>query len=68
MDGQSMYGTFSTLPADAVGKCPLTNCTTPSTLFRGQQFASVFAQDSTAIYWTTPAIANLGFAVWKAAK
>jgi hypothetical protein len=68
MDNQNFYGTFSTLPGDAIGICSTSNCTSPATLFRGQQYANAFTQDSTAIYWTVPSSTGGGFSVWKGAK
>ena len=68
MDNQNFYGTFTTLPNDAVGICPTSNCTDPAILFRGQQYANAFTQDSTAIYWTVPSSTGAGFSVWKGAK
>ena len=68
MDDQNLYGTFTTLPGDAIGICPISNCTSPAVLFRGQQYANGFTQDSTAIYWTTPSATGGGFTVWKGAK
>ena len=68
MDADRFYGAFTTLPVDALGMCPLSNCTNPSTLFRGQQNAHAFTQDSTAIYWTTRLATGDGFTVWKGAK
>ena len=67
IDNQNLYGTFSTLPSDAIGKCPLSNCANPTIMFRGQQGAGPFTQDSTAIYWTT-SVTNNGYTVWKGAK
>jgi hypothetical protein len=67
MDDQNFYGVFSSLPSDAIGKCALSNCTSPSILFRGEANANSFTQDSTAIYWVTPGL-SAGFTVWKAAK
>lgn len=67
MDNQTFYGTFSGLPADAIGKCPLSNCSNPTTMFRGQQGANSFTEDATAIYWTT-SVTNNGYIVWKGAK
>ena len=67
MDNQTFYGTFSGLPADAIGKCPLSNCSNPTTMFRGQQGANSFTQDATALYWTT-SVTNNGYTVWKGAK
>lgn len=46
---------------------PLSNCSGPTILFRGQSNAYPFAQDATAIYWTT-FVTNNGFTVWKGAK
>jgi hypothetical protein len=68
LDSQRFYGTFTTLPADAIGSCPVSNCTSPTIMFRGQQYANAFAEDATAIYWTTPAGTGAGFTVWKGAK
>jgi hypothetical protein len=68
MDAQNIYGAFTTLPVDAIGTCPLSNCANPSLLFRGQQSAGTFTQDATAVYWTTPAAVGGGFTVWKGAK
>lgn len=68
IDAQNVYGSFGTLPADAIGRCPLSNCSNPTTIIRNQSFANSFAQDATAIYWATAAPVNIGFFVWKAAK
>jgi hypothetical protein len=68
MDSQTFYGELTTLPADAIGTCPLSNCTNPSILFRGQENAHAFTQDSTAIYWSTNSATGDGFTVWKGAK
>ena len=67
MDTQNFYGGFSTLPSDAIGKCSVSNCSNPTVLFRGQQGATTFTQDATAIYWTT-SVTNNGYTVWKGAK
>ena len=64
----NFYGAFTTLPADAIGMCPLSNCTNPSILFRGQQNARAFTQDASAIYWATRSATGDGFTVWKGAK
>jgi len=68
MDDQNFYGVFTSLPSDAIGKCALSNCTSPGILFRGEANANGFTQDSTAIYWVTPGLTSQGFTVWKAAK
>ena len=68
VDNQKFYGTFSTLPSDAIASCSVSNCTNPTAMFRGQSGAYGFAEDSTAIYWTTNATAGNGFNVWKGAK
>jgi hypothetical protein len=72
IDQSSFYGTIfnsSTVPSDAVVKCPLSNCTTPTIIVRGQSNARAFADDGTAIYWTTySSPSTQGFSVWKAAK
>jgi hypothetical protein len=67
MDSQNFYGVFSGLPSDAIGTCPVSNCTNPTILFRGQQGAGAFTQDASAIYWTT-SVTNSGYTVWEAAK
>ena len=70
IDQTTFYGSISqassTVPADAVVKCPLTNCSSPTIVARGQSGAGFFADDATAIYWTTSGQA--GAALWKAAK
>lgn len=68
IDNQSLYGAFTTLPADAIGVCSLSNCANPSILFRGQQNSHAFTQDSTAIYWSTVSSTGIGFTVWKGEK
>ena len=68
MDNQNLYGAFTTLPTDAIGTCALSNCTNPSAIFRGQENAYAFTQDSTAIYWSTNSATGDGFTVWKGAK
>jgi hypothetical protein len=68
MDNQKFYGTFTTLPTDAIGSCAVSNCASPTILFRGQASANAFTQDATAIYWTTPNTTGAGFTVWKGAK
>ena len=68
MDSQNLYGGLTTLPTDAIGTCPLSNCANPSILFRGQENAHAFTQDSTAIYWSTNSATGDGFTVWKGAK
>ena len=71
IDGTTFYGTISNtppggVPQDAVVKCPLSNCATPTILARGQGNANYFATDSTAIYYTTSG--TTATAVWKLAK
>jgi hypothetical protein len=72
IDETNFYGTVmlnSTVPSDALISCPLTDCTVPTIISRGQAGAANFVQDSSAIYWTTPNTTNnQGFSVWKAAK
>jgi hypothetical protein len=71
LDDAYFYGgvQFSAaIPTDAIVRCPVTGCQTPKVLYRGQP-AQFFAQDETAIYWTTAnASSGDGFTVWKAAK
>ena len=70
IDQTTFYGSISeassTIPSDAVVKCPLTNCSSPTIIARGQASAGFFADDATAIYWTTSG--QTGAALWKAAK
>lgn len=70
IDQTTFYGSISeassTVPADAVVKCPLTNCSSPTIVARGQAGAGFFTDDATAIYWITSGQA--GAALWKAAK
>jgi hypothetical protein len=62
-------GANSTVPSDGLVKCPLSGCTSPTILFRGQSSPFAFADDGTAIYWTTNAFTGTnGFSIWKAAK
>jgi hypothetical protein len=72
VDQATFYGTIasnSTIPSDAIVKCPLSGCATPTILFRGQASPFAFATDATAIYWTTNAFSQTqGFSIWKAAK
>jgi hypothetical protein len=72
VDQTTFYGTInsdSAIPSDAVVKCPLSDCDTPTILSRGQAQAFAFADDATAIYWTTNAFTQTeGFSIWKAAK
>jgi hypothetical protein len=71
IDGSTFYGTISNTPnnsppQDAVVKCPVSNCATPTIIANGQGNANYFTTDSTAIYWTTSgAVAT---AAWKLAK
>jgi hypothetical protein len=71
-DETTYYGTLgsnSSVPSDAIIKCPLSGCPTPTPLFRGQASPAAFAADTTAIYWTTNAFTQTqGFSIWKAAK
>ncbi len=58
VDQTNFYGSLSnstTVPSDAIVKCPLSNCTSPTIMTRGQANANYFADDATAIYWTTSA-------------
>jgi hypothetical protein len=72
IDQAHFYGTISnsaTIPMDAIVTCPLTACTKPTILARGQAAANYFNQDARAIYWTTNAqTSTQGFSIWKAAK
>ena len=72
VDQTHFYGALSgssTVPADAVVACPLSNCSSPTIIARGQANANYFADDATAIYWMTSAeTSTAGFSVWKAAK
>ena len=72
IDQTNFYGTIasnSAVPNDAVVRCPLSGCATPTILFRGQASPFAFAADATAIYWTTNAFTQTqGFSIWKAAK
>ncbi len=67
VDDTDFYGTLSLapIPSDAMVKCPLTNCSSPAIMARGQAGADHFSQDATAIYWTTSGQAT---ALWKLAK
>lgn len=72
IDQTTFYGSVSSatnVPSDAVVKCPLSNCSSPTIISRGQANANYFADDATAIYWTTSAqTSTQGFSIWKAAK
>ena len=57
----------SAIPPDAVIKCPLSNCSAPTIITRGQPGAMNFADDGTAIYWTASGQAS-NVAIWKVAK
>ena len=67
LDQTTFYGTLSSsaVPSDAIVKCPLGNCSSPTVIARGQASANSFAADATAIYWTTSGQTG---ALWKAAK
>jgi hypothetical protein len=67
VDQTAFYGTLwmTTVPSDAVVKCALPACSSPTIIARGQGSANDFAQDATAIYWTTSGQTG---ALWKAAK
>jgi hypothetical protein len=72
VDGSTFYGTISNAPndsppQDALVKCGVPTCTSPTILARGQGNANYFATDSTAIYYTTSGAA-VSTAVWKLAK
>jgi hypothetical protein len=70
IDQTTFYGELrgnSAVPEDAVIKCPLSDCSTPTVVTSGQANASNFADDGTAIYWTTSGQAST-VAIWKAAK
>ena len=69
LDQTTFYGTVrsSSIPEDAVIKCPISDCSTPTIVTRGQANASNFADDGTAIYWTTNGQAS-NVAIWKDAK
>jgi hypothetical protein len=69
LDQTSFYGAIrsnSSIPEDAVVECPLTDCSAPTILARGQTAAN-FANDLTAVYWTTSGQAS-NVAIWKVAK
>lgn len=69
LDEVAFYGVIranSSIPEDAVIKCPLSDCSAPTVIVRGQNAAN-FAHDATAIYWTTSGQAS-NVAIWKAAK
>lgn len=72
IDQTTFYGSVSkaaNVPSDAVVKCPLSNCSSPTIISRGQANANYFAEDASAIYWTTSAqTTTQGFSIWKAAK
>jgi hypothetical protein len=68
MDNQNFYGLFQGLPSDAVGRCPVANCVSPTVMVRGQQIPMVFAQDSTAVYWSSSNDVTKAFTIWKVAK
>ena len=70
IDQTTFYGALranSAVPEDALIKCPLSDCSTPTIITRGQASASNFADDGTAIYWTTSGQAS-NVAIWKVAK
>lgn len=75
VDQANFYGTValnSTIPSDALIRCPLSGCNSPIVISRGQAGANSFAQDAQSIYWTTISAPGGGvtdsFTVWKAAK
>ncbi|HXU60580.1 MAG TPA: hypothetical protein VN962_02700, partial [Polyangia bacterium] len=67
LDQTNFYGTLSSssVPSDAVVKCPLGNCASPTIIARGQASANYFAADASAVYWVTSGQTG---ALWKAAK
>ncbi|HVZ89718.1 MAG TPA: hypothetical protein VHG72_22350 [Polyangia bacterium] len=70
VDEANFYGTIcdnAMVPQDAVVECPLSNCSAPTIIARGQASAINFADDATAIYWTTSGQGS-NVAIWKAAK
>jgi len=70
IDQTTFYGELrgnSAVPQDAVIKCPLSDCSKPTIIARGQANATTFADDGSAIYWTTTGQAS-NIAIWKAAK
>ena len=70
LDQSTFYGSLygaTIAPSDAVFSCPVSSCTAPTVIVRGQAGTAAFAQDSTAIYWTTQT-SGQGISIWKAAK
>jgi hypothetical protein len=70
LDQMTFYGTVwanPNIPQDAVIKCPLSDCSSPTIVARGQAMANNFAQDGVAVYWTTTGQAS-NVAIWKVAK
>jgi len=67
MDSSSYYGVLSGSATDVISKCPAGSCSNPIILFRGQTNPHAFAQDATAIYWSSDAQGG-GSGIWKAAK
>jgi len=70
LDQTTFYGTLSSsssssVPSDAVVKCTLGSCASPTIIARGQASADFFSADANAFYWTT---AGQTGALWKAAK
>jgi hypothetical protein len=68
LDQTNFYGTISsssTIPSDALIRCPLANCSSPTIIARGQSSANYFAADTTAVYYTT---SGTTAALWKVAK
>ena len=71
VDETNFYGSFlnSSVPSDAIVKCSVSSCGSPTVIARGQADSSAFTDDATAIYWTTPgAPQQNGFFIWKTAK
>jgi hypothetical protein len=71
VDDTSFYGVIqdsATLPSDALIRCPLTGCSSPVLLGRGQATAQNFAQDATSVYWTVNSTTSIGFSIWKVVK
>ena len=70
LDSTNFFGTVwssATIPQDAIIRCPLSGCSNPVIMARGQAMASNFADDGSAIYWTTTGQGS-NVAIWKIAK
>ena len=70
LDATDFYGAIrgdSSIPTNSVIRCPLSSdCSAPIVIAQGQNGTN-FADDGSAIYWTTTGLAS-NVAIWKIAK